>query len=223
MPSSPTPRSSTKARVRAAIRERWPAVVHALRPRLRVARDLVRWLEARVRVQLPQRWGGAFAANQLHARELTRADRAALTQLRAAPPELFESSELAGEAYFGIGLYLRDALVAVGFCGALGPAEHPYQRALFYADFVSPRLRRRHLGRALHRARLERLQQLGAAVVYAWVEPHNKAARASLYACGFRETTREQIWGQASAAHLLLRRELIHYDSARHWVVDAGV
>lgn len=158
-----------------------------------------------MRARLPQRWGGPFTPQQLRARELTPADRSALAQLRAAAPELFEHAAVSGDAFFGVGVFLRDALVAAGFARALGPADEPYQRALFYADFVAPSLRRRHLGRALHRARLEQLRSRRSEVVYAWVEPHNAAAQRSLRACGFEQVAREPIWGEPSPEHLLLR------------------
>ena len=185
-----------------------PALRAWLRSPWRAGRDVLQRLEARVRARLPPRWGGPIADEQLVARQLTDADRAGLTQLRAAAPELFEHAAVSGVHFFGVGLFLRDALVAAGFCRALGPAEQPYERALFYADFVTARLRRRHLGRALHRARLEQLRLRAAQQVFAWVEPHNGAARASLYACGFEETAREPIWGEPSVDHILLRCEL---------------
>jgi ribosomal protein S18 acetylase RimI-like enzyme len=108
-------------------------------------------------------------------------------------------------SFFGVGVFVRDQLIAVGYCRALGPDDRPFQRALLYAGYVDPRWRLRHVGRVLHHERLAQLQCAGGEEAFAWVEPRNIASIASLRACGFRQVARQTLWGQASTEQVLLR------------------
>lgn len=181
------------------------AISPRLRARLRGGRDALRFFEARVRARLPRRFGGHIAQAQLHARRLNSADRSAVAQLRAAPEHL---ASLESTSFFGVGVFVRGELIAVGYCRALGPDQRPFQRALLYAGFVAPRWRLRHVGRVLHRERLAQLRRAGAEEAFAWVEPRNVASLASLRACGFRQVARQGLWGRASDEQLLLRCEV---------------
>lgn len=189
--------------MRAALLSRLPL---ALRARLRRRRDTLQRLESRLRARLPQRFGGAFASQQLHARVLTLKDRRQLGALHGVdvPEGYFDEKLQPRGDLFAMGIYFREQLVAAGYCKALDPPPRPFGRTLFYADHVHPSFRRRRVGRALHRARLCRLRELGADEVFAWVHPCNYAALASLMACGFQVCERQAVWGEPTAEHVLL-------------------
>lgn len=179
-----------------------------LRVQLRRCRDALRHVEARVRAHLPQLLGGPIGQEQLQCRDLMEHDRIALERLHAMPVEHFAKTAIHTDSVFVTGVYFRQQLIAAGFCRAIGQSQRPFSRALFYADYVHLGFRRRHVGRALHRARLAKLRALGAEEVFAWVDPDNPVALAALRACGFREVPQQPLWGRPTAAHQLLCRKL---------------
>jgi GNAT superfamily N-acetyltransferase len=185
-----------------------------LRRILRKTRDRMQRLESQLRVQLPESWGGAPAAVDVVGRRLREADRALLEALRpfeqAPGAEVDALGPLEDETRFAYGVFVRQQLVAAGFCVDVSASNQPFAHACFAADYVHPKFRRRGLSHALHAGRLHELRRLECQRVFAWVAPENAAAHASLRTNGFVDAgvVETSALTAPSALHRLLACEL---------------